>query len=120
MLFCSYFSRSKNYSSWGTLSWDPLPTLGALLSHSILFDKVSCFTKKKKESIVLVRHQWCRPVILATWEDGGTSPAQANSLRHPTSKITAAKWTGGVTEVVEHLLSECKTLTSKPSPTKKK
>jgi hypothetical protein len=36
------------------------------------------------------------------------------------SKITAAKWTGGITEVVEHLPYECKSLSSNPNPTQKK
>jgi hypothetical protein len=37
----------------------------------------------------------------------GSRPARANSL-WPISKITRAKWTGGVVQVVEHLLCKCK------------
>jgi hypothetical protein len=36
-------------------------------------------------------------------EDLGLRPAQENRLRDPISKITRAKWTGGVFQVVEHL-----------------
>jgi hypothetical protein len=34
----------------------------------------------------------------------------------PSPKITGAKWTGGVAQVVESLLSKCKALSSNPSP----
>jgi hypothetical protein len=40
------------------------------------------------------------PVILATWE--------ANSLQDPISKVTRAKWTEGVAQVVESLLCKHK------------
>jgi hypothetical protein len=36
------------------------------------------------------------------------------------SKITRAKWTGGVAQAVEHLLYKHEALSSKPSPIKKK
>jgi hypothetical protein len=45
-------------------------------------------------------------------------PAWANSSRHLISKITRAKWTGGVAQVVECLLCKRKER-SNPSPTKK-
>jgi hypothetical protein len=45
-------------------------------------------------------------------------PVQANSFWDPISKITKAKWTGGVTQVVEHSLD--KALSSNLSPTNKK
>jgi hypothetical protein len=35
------------------------------------------------------------------------------------SKITKAKWTGGVAQEVEHLLCKCGRLSSNPSPQKK-
>jgi hypothetical protein len=38
----------------------------------------------------------------------------------PISKITRAKWAGGVAQVVEHLLCKDKALSSNPIPTKKK
>jgi hypothetical protein len=36
--------------------------------------------------------------------------------RPPSSKITKAKWTGGVAQTAEHLLCKCKALSSNPSP----
>jgi hypothetical protein len=36
------------------------------------------------------------------------------------SKITRAKWTGGMVQVAECLLCKCEEQNSKPSPTKKK
>jgi hypothetical protein len=47
-------------------------------------------------------------------------PAQANSLQDLFSNIARAKWTGGVTQVLESLLCKCKTLGSNSSPAKKK
>jgi hypothetical protein len=47
-------------------------------------------------------------------------PAWANSSRDHISKITRAKWTGGVAQVAEHLLSKCKVLRSNSSLKKKK
>jgi hypothetical protein len=38
----------------------------------------------------------------------------------PISKITRVKWTGGVAQVIEHLLCKCKVLRSNSSPFKKK
>jgi hypothetical protein len=42
--------------------------------------------------------------------------AWANSSQDPVSKIARAKWTGGVAQVVKHLLCKCEVLTSNPSP----
>jgi hypothetical protein len=62
--------------------------------------------------------------MLATWEaetgkikNGG----QHRQIVHktPISKITRAKWTGGVDQAVEYLLFEYKVLSSNPNPTKK-
>jgi hypothetical protein len=41
-------------------------------------------------------------------------------LGDPISKITRAKWTGGVAEATEHLLCKCEALGSNPVPQKKK
>jgi hypothetical protein len=38
----------------------------------------------------------------------------------PISKITRAKWSGGVARVVDHLLGKCEALNSNPSPIKTK
>jgi starvation-inducible outer membrane lipoprotein len=40
-------------------------------------------------------------------------------LRDPISKITRAKWTGGVAQEVELLFCKCEALSSNPSPIKK-
>jgi hypothetical protein len=66
----------------------------------------------------------CRLSIPATWEaeiGGITVRGQSGQIIRETSspKITTAKWTGGVAQIVEHLLSKCETLNSNPSPTKK-
>jgi hypothetical protein len=55
------------------------------------------------------RSQWLMLVILVTLEaenqdDHSSRSAQANSSRDPMSKITTAKWTRGVAQVVEHFL----------------
>jgi hypothetical protein len=44
----------------------------------------------------------------------------ANNSQDPISKITRAKWTGGLAQAVEHLLCKCKALSSNPVPSKKK
>jgi hypothetical protein len=65
------------------------------------------------------------PVVLATWEvetggAGDLGSAWANSSSYPISKITRAKSTGGVAQVVQHLLCKCEALSSNPVPLKKK
>jgi hypothetical protein len=64
-------------------------------------------------------------LILATWE----AEIGKNSIwgqprqivpETPISKITRAKWTRGVAQVAEDLLSKCEVLSSNPSPKKKK
>jgi hypothetical protein len=65
------------------------------------------------------------PVILATWEaeiKRNLVPGQPRQivLETPISKITRAKWTGSVAQVVEWLLCKCKSLSSNPSPTRKR
>jgi hypothetical protein len=54
------------------------------------------------------------------WDDHAWRPAWANSLWDPISKITRAKWTGGVAWAVEYLFCKLKALSSNTSPTKKK
>jgi hypothetical protein len=64
----------------------------------------------------------CNPSYLRGWdlEDRGLRSTQANSLRDlPISKITRTKWNGGVDQV-ECLLCKHKTVSSNPSPSKKK
>jgi hypothetical protein len=84
--------------------------------------KLQYWKKKKKKQ---ARSQWLTPLILANWEAEIWRimvQGQPRQTVHetPISKITRAKWTGGVTQAVEHLLCKHKTLSSNPSPTKKK
>jgi hypothetical protein len=53
-------------------------------------------------------------------KDCDSKTAQANSSRHPISKITREKWTRGVDQVKEHLFCKRKALTLNSSPFKKK
>jgi hypothetical protein len=56
------------------------------------------------------------PSYLGSWDlNRGSRPAWANGSRDHISKMTRAKWTGGVAQAVECLLCKCKTLTSNPS-----
>jgi hypothetical protein len=76
---------------------------------------------EKKNSIY--RHLVLIPVILATWEAEIRRvmiQGQLGQIVHeiPISKITRAKWTGGVAQAVERLLCKCKALSSNPGPTK--
>jgi hypothetical protein len=48
------------------------------------------------------------------------SQFEAHCSRDPISKITRAKCTGGVAQIVENLLCECEALSSNPSLTKQK
>jgi hypothetical protein len=66
---------------------------------------------------VPVAHAY-NPSYLGDW-DRGSRPAWTNSFRDPIFKITRAKWTGGVVQVVECLLCKCEILSSNSSPTKK-
>jgi hypothetical protein len=47
-------------------------------------------------------------------------PPWAKNSRDLISKITRAKWTGGIGQVVEYLLCKCKALSSNSSPTETK
>jgi hypothetical protein len=51
-----------------------------------------------------------------------TVPGQPKQIvqETPISKITRAKWTGGMAQAIEHLLCKCEALSSNPSLTKKK
>jgi hypothetical protein len=68
------------------------------------------------ESILTSGHGWLVPVILAALE----AEIRRIEVQGPISKITRAKWTGGVPLAVERLLCKCETLSSNPRPIKKK
>jgi hypothetical protein len=64
--------------------------------------------------------QWLAPVILAIWEAEIWRiivQGQPRQIVHetPISKITRAKWTGGVTQAVQHLPCKHEVLSSNPS-----
>jgi hypothetical protein len=68
---------------------------------------------------------WLTPIILATWEAEirwilVQSQPRKIVLETPISKTTRTKWTGGVAQAADCLLCKCETLSSNPSPTKKK
>jgi hypothetical protein len=56
------------------------------------------------------------PVILAVWE----AEIWQSAVRGPISKITRAKWTGDVAQVVKCLLCKYEAINSNPGTTKKK
>jgi hypothetical protein len=66
---------------------------------------------------MLVAHA-CNPSYLGgrDREGHGLRPAHANIFQDPISKITRAKWTGGVAQLVEYLLCKCEALSSNSSP----
>jgi hypothetical protein len=79
---------------------------------------------RRTKSSIQAGHQWLTPVILATWEAEIrriTVQGQSRQIvcKTPISKITRAKWTGGVAQMVERLC-KLKALSSKPIPTKLK
>jgi hypothetical protein len=67
-------------------------------------------------------HWRLMPIILATWEaeirrllvEGHSRQIVCET---PIFKITRAKWTGGLAQVVQHLICKCKALSSNPSLT---
>jgi hypothetical protein len=66
---------------------------------------------EKKKMSAFARGPWLTPIILAIWEAEIRRikvQGQANSSQDPISKITRAKWTGSVAQVVERLLCKCK------------
>jgi hypothetical protein len=67
----------------------------------------------------LVAHT-CNLIYFGDWDqdDHGSRLTQANTLQDSVSKITRAKWTGGVSQAVECPLYKCKTLSSNLNPTK--
>jgi hypothetical protein len=69
--------------------------------------------------------QWLTPVILTTWEAKIKKikvRGQPGQIVHktPSPKVTRAKWTGDLAQVVEHLLCKHKALSLNTKPTKKK
>jgi hypothetical protein len=69
--------------------------------------------------------QWLTSVILATWETEisrlrGRSQPRYTVHETPISKITRAKWSVGVAQVVEHLLCKPKPWVQNPIPPPKK
>jgi hypothetical protein len=58
----------------------------------------------------------CNPGYLGSWdwEDFSSRPAQADSSWDPISKITTAKWTGGVAQAIEHLLLQARSSEFRP------
>jgi hypothetical protein len=59
--------------------------------------------KYTKFDWVLVAHTY-NPSYMGVWKNRGSRAAQVNSLRNsPITKITRAKWTGGVAQVVDTL-----------------
>jgi hypothetical protein len=61
-----------------------------------------------------------KPVLLTTWEAETGRITVWGSLWDPTSKITRAKWTGGLAQAVQCLFCKCEVLSSNPSLTKTK
>jgi hypothetical protein len=63
--------------------------------------------------------QACNPSYFGGWDqyDHGLRTAWANSSWDPMSKITRAKWTGGVGQAVQHLLWQVWSPVSNSSPT---
>jgi hypothetical protein len=78
-----------------------------------------CLKKKKITCWESGAHA-CSHNYLGSWDQESqcSKPAQGTSLRDSISKITRAKWTGGMIRVVEHLLYKCEVLSSNSSPTK--
>jgi hypothetical protein len=67
---------------------------------------------------------WLTHVSLATWEVEIRrivvwGQPRGIVLKTPISKVTRAKWTGGVAQVVEWLLCKCKALSLNSGPTQK-
>jgi hypothetical protein len=63
-------------------------------------------------------HEWLVSIILTTWEAESRRIAGQILQETPISKITRAKWTGGMAQVVKNPLCNCKALNSNLSPTK--
>jgi hypothetical protein len=64
----------------------------------------------------------CNPSYVGDWDSEYQSlrPARENSSQVPISKIKRAKWSRGVTQVVEHLVCKHKALSSNSNATKQK
>jgi hypothetical protein len=111
----------------------------ALVPHlNLYFTSLQCRTQqrgpalKSKMNRILCSSKASTEVgIISDFCTGHNSPAresvwgqccQPGPMGHetPPLKITRAKWTGGVAQVVECLIDKHKTLSSNPSPTKKR
>jgi hypothetical protein len=74
--------------------------------------------KAVSKKAITVGHRWFTPVILATWEAEirritvRGHPGQIVQ-ETPISKVTRAKWTGGVAQAVELRLCKLQALSSK-------
>jgi hypothetical protein len=62
----------------------------------------------------------CNHSCLGNREDQSSNPAWTNSFQDPISKITRAKWIGGMAQAVECFLWKHEAWNSNPSPTGKK
>jgi hypothetical protein len=93
----------------------------ALLSLFYIRKKLSSGFFSEKKCQVLVAHTY-NPSYLEglDQENCGSRPAQANSLQHPISKITRAKWTGDMILMVEHLLCQVQSPPKRKKNTKPK
>jgi hypothetical protein len=105
---------------WAALLTHLLPTWCSALPWTQIAMAL-CSLKNKKIGRASVAHP-CNLSYLGgwAWEDWGWKPALATSVRDPVSKITRAKWTGGVAQAIQHLLCKCKTPSSNPGPPNKK
>jgi hypothetical protein len=87
--------------------------------QSFLHTQPNVASSKNGKSRLLVAHA-CNPSYLRGWNWEGHSSRLdlANSSQDPISKITRAKWAGGMAQVVEHLLCKCEAQSSNHSTAK--
>jgi hypothetical protein len=70
---------------------------------------MNLYLENHKDFTHIARHWWLTPVILATWETEICrieARIKPRKIVHetPPPKITIAKWSGVVAQVIEHLL----------------
>jgi hypothetical protein len=92
------------------------------LAHTCFYLGLQKFNSSFKNSFE-AKHQWFTPIILATWEadiERIKVQGQPRQIVHktPISKISTAKWTGSLAQVVERLLCKHEDLNSTPVPPK--